>query len=1282
MEMMLSFVLWLFLLLDCTLVCAREKPLTFKIGFISPWNTTDSALRSLGKEMLSIYKLAIEDANNDAVAKKSLVRISANFTGLVMKEDDCKRDKQYLNSNVIGLIGAYTSSCTTDIQRHIMTSGSKLSQISYGSTAAKLGNKNKFPTLLRTSSSDESQAQALADLVKHFRWRKVGLIGMNDLQGEALINEFRSRLHDHGIMLSETITFKHGDGDDVIDSRLQKLKDADTKVNILMAVGDDALKVFQRAKLKKMTGEGWVWIGNDGVAATLLQADKDVKKSTEGLIAVSPKMPTGENLLTLIMSWFGKSTKEFPGVIWRLKIPGISPYDAQVYDAVFAYYHALESLARNKNITKDTTVEDTRSLVFEELKRFKDWSSGFSSISGGKMYFDVDGNTLDAPASYDIVNFVDGTLINVGSWNETSLGLNLPSGKIVWPGGTKKTPTDRGTPGKPLFKIGFIAPLHSGLGALRKHGQELVSAAKVTVDIINSDRNQHVEIDLKIMDEGLDGEDSCKNAAENLLAYNVVAVVGAYRSSCSIAVSKALASTNTPIISYASAASILSNKAQHPYFFRVIPSDFHESNALIKLVTKYGFKGVGTLASQEITSVETAQTFEGHLKNSSLSVAISERFPSNADAKVLRPLMKKMKQTPSHVNLLSTLISDTLPVIQQAKQSQIVGKGWVWIGTSGVTSELFSANSELAKSLEGLLGIGPSTGEGSVYLNFLSKWLEKDSTKYPGIIHKLVNPAAMAYTSQVFDAINGIALSLSDLITRKVISHPMRQKVMRIKLYQKLKTYKDLATGYPSASGTKSMYFDENQDGPPVLDILNLLDSKWKTIGGYSGHANRISFTQDPIFPGGTTVPIIGAGKVMYNVAAFFPKDPKLGPLAELGHAWESALVAAVDWMNKNQSITVGFKLKTFDGGNDEQSCAKIAQGLPKNIDLVIGEFRSFCTEAIYQQAERRNIPVISYGATSSTLSNKMMYPYLFRTCPSNKYQINALNELVEKLKWEKLGIISEKGVYGTGLMKGITEKLMEKDVRITTSEDFLPGKAERITKNILSLKSSGTGVNLIISQPSDAERVFQEAFEQGMTGKGWTWLGSDGAVSSKFTKSQHLQHAMQGMVGFRPLGAEGHLFSSITKKWKFGGKKDEIPYLAQVLDSLLAPAMALHRLHSRKIVTEKTKRSDVRNLMVRKLQEMKDGSSGFESTTGKLFYFDGNQDSPGNYDLVNLNRVESSEGVWRERENNFDWRFSEGEHSSRDETLSIICQLRCFIAQLRIPRKLCLFHNESNDLD
>ena len=61
------------------------------------------------------------------------------------------------------------------------------------------------------------------------------------------------------------------------------------------------------------------------------------------------------------------------------------------------------------------------------------------------------------------------------------------------------------------------------------------------------------------------------------------------------------------------------------------------------------------------------------------------------------------------------------------------------------------------------------------------------------------------------------------------------------------------------------------------------------------------------------------------------------------------------------------------------------------------------------------------------------------------------------------------------------------------------------------------------------------------MTGKGWTWLGSDGAVSSTFTRSQHLQHAMQGMVGFRPKIGRGFLYSDVIKQWKFSSKQTKV---------------------------------------------------------------------------------------------------------------------------------------------
>ncbi len=63
-------------------------------------------------------------------------------------------------------------------------------------------------------------------------------------------------------------------------------------------------------------------------------------------------------------------------------------------------------------------------------------------------------------------------------------------------------------------------------------------------------------------------------------------------------------------------------------------------------------------------------------------------------------------------------------------------------------------------------------------------------------------------------------------------------------------------------------------------------DSKWKKIGEYSGRTDQLSFTRDVIFPGRTTAPKVGSGKIIYTVAAFFPKDQRLGALSELGMKW------------------------------------------------------------------------------------------------------------------------------------------------------------------------------------------------------------------------------------------------------------------------------------------------------------------------------------------------------------------------------------------------------------
>ena len=51
----------------------------------------------------------------------------------------------------------------------------------------------------------------------------------------------------------------------------------------------------------------------------------------------------------------------------------------------------------------------------------------------------------------------------------------------------------------------------------------------------------------------------------------------------------------------------------------------------------------------------------------------------------------------------------------------------------------------------------------------------------------------------------------------------------------------------------------------------------------------------------------------------------------------------------------------------------------------------------------------------------------------------------------------------------------------------------------------------------NDAEVVFQQLKESGMTGKEWIWIGSDKSTTSVFDDATNLQNAMQGVIGIHP---------------------------------------------------------------------------------------------------------------------------------------------------------------------
>ncbi|TDH14800.1 hypothetical protein EPR50_G00024690 [Perca flavescens] len=77
----------------------------------------------------------------------------------------------------------------------------------------------------------------------------------------------------------------------------------------------------------------------------------------------------------------------------------------------------------------------------------------------------------------------------------------------------------------------------------------------------------------------------------------VMAVVGESASSPSISMSRIIGPFNIPQVSHFATCACLSDKQQYPNFFRTIPSDHFQADALAKLVKHFGWTWIGAVRS-------------------------------------------------------------------------------------------------------------------------------------------------------------------------------------------------------------------------------------------------------------------------------------------------------------------------------------------------------------------------------------------------------------------------------------------------------------------------------------------------------------------------------------------------------------------------------------------------------------------------------------------------------------------------------------------------------------
>ncbi|KAM8904502.1 uncharacterized protein AB9W97_008129 [Spinachia spinachia] len=262
------------------------------------------------------------------------------------------------------------------------------------------------------------------------------------------------------------------------------------------------------------------------------------------------------------------------------------------------------------------------------------------------------------------------------------------------------------------------------------------------------------------------------------------------------------------------------------------------------------------------------------------------------------------------------------------------------------------------------------------------------------------------------------------------------------------------------------------------------------------------------------------------------PQQPTCHSFDVLGFRQAQTMVFAIDEINRNPDllphVTLGYSL--YD------NCVKLGIGFRAALSLassreeqfiledncvgtppvlgIVGDSSSTRSIAISSVLGLYRVPMVSYFATCSCLSDRQKFPSFFRTIPSDAFQVRAMIQVLRHFGWTWTGLLVSDDDYGLHAAGSFQSHLSQSGGGCLAYLEVLPwGKDQAELRRIVDVMRKSTAhVVIVFAHESHMINLMEEVVRQNVTDL--QWMASEAWIAATVLQTPKLMPYIGGTLG------------------------------------------------------------------------------------------------------------------------------------------------------------------------